>query len=81
MDMSVISEFLGTYAIVYGTAAYGWLPIVLLIIILAKTITLGHLNPAVTLWYYFAGKIDTTTAMMYIFAQYAAAFAVFKLYT
>lgn len=79
MDMSILYEFLGTSLIVYGTAAYGSLFIILACIVVAKSVTLGHLNPAVTLWYYLAGKLDASTATMYILSQLTACFAVFHL--
>lgn len=80
MVIGILYEFIGTLAILYGTAVFGWLPIVLLFIVIAKTVTLGHLNPAVTLWYYLAGKINGSKALAYILSQFAASLVVFKLY-
>jgi glycerol uptake facilitator-like aquaporin len=79
MVIGILYEFIGTLAILYGTAVFGWLPIVLLFIVIAKTVTLGHLNPAVTLWYYLAGKIDGQKALAYMLSQFAASIAIFKL--
>ena len=51
-----------------------------LIIAIAKVVTMGHLNPAVTFWYYLTKKIDGVTALTYMVSQFTAAFVVFKLY-
>jgi glycerol uptake facilitator-like aquaporin len=80
MDLSILYEFIGTLAIVYGSAKYGGsLLIILAIIVITKTVTAGHLNPAITLWYYLAGKIDAQSALMYVASQLAASVLVFKL--
>jgi len=80
MDLSLFYEFIGTLAIVYGSAKYGGsLLIILAIIVVTKTLTAGHLNPAITLWYYMADKIDAQTALMYVTSQLAASLVVFKL--
>lgn len=80
MDLSLFYEFIGTLAIVYGSAKYGGsLLIILAIIVITKTVTEGHLNPAITFWYYLAGKIDVQTAVMYVVSQLAASVLVFKL--
>jgi glycerol uptake facilitator-like aquaporin len=79
--LSVLYEFIGTLAILYGAAKYSdALPIVLAIFVIAKTVTSGHLNPAITFFYYLSGKIDATTALMYVASQCLAAFVVFKAY-
>jgi glycerol uptake facilitator-like aquaporin len=80
MAINVLLEFLGTLLILYGSAEFGWLPIVLAITVVAKSLTMSHLNPAVTLWYYLSGKIDATTSLMYVASQCLAAFVVFKAY-
>ena len=81
MDLSLFYEFIGTLAIVYGSARYGSsLLIILAIIVITKTVTAGHLNPAVTFWYYMAGRTDGPTALMYMLSQFMAAFVVFKFY-
>jgi glycerol uptake facilitator-like aquaporin len=80
MDLSLFYEFIGTLAIVYGSAKYGGsLLIILAIIVVTKTLTAGHLNPAITFWYYLADKIDAQTALMYVASQLAASLVVFKL--
>jgi glycerol uptake facilitator-like aquaporin len=81
MGIDVLYEFLGTFAILYGTSVFGALPVVLVLIVIAKAVTLGHLNPAVTFWYYLTGKIDQKTALAYTVVQYFAAFVIFKLFT
>ena len=80
MGIDILYEFLGTLSIIFGYAEYNVLWIILTIIVISKSITLGHLNPAVTFWYYLAGKIDWKTALAYIVTQYTAAFVIFKLY-
>jgi glycerol uptake facilitator-like aquaporin len=81
MDLSILYEFVGTLAIVYGSAKYGSsLLIILAIIVITKTVTAGHLNPAITFWYYLSGKADASTALMYMLSQFMAAFVVFKFY-
>jgi glycerol uptake facilitator-like aquaporin len=81
MDLTILYEFIGTLAIVYGAAKYSdALPIVLAIFVIAKTVTSGHLNPAITFFYYLSGKIDASTALMYVISQLTAAFVVFKAY-
>lgn len=81
MDLSFLYEFIGTLAILYGSAKYGGaLLITLVIYVIAKTITAGHLNPAVTFFYYLSGKMDATTSLMYVASQCLAAFVVFKAY-
>ena len=79
MGFDVLLEFIGTLIIIYGGAVFDWLPIVLVIVVITKTVTMGHLNPAVTLWYYLARKIDGLTALTYIVSQFTAALVVFKL--
>lgn len=69
MLVSLLSEFVGTFVIILGYAYFNTLPIILTLIVLAKTVTLGHLNPAVTIWYYVSGKMDITKAALYILAQ------------
>jgi len=82
MDLSVIYEFIGTLAILYGSARYGGaLLITLVIYVIAKTVTSGHLNPAVTFFYYLSGKTDGPTALMYMISQFMAAFVIFKFYS
>jgi len=81
MDLSILYEFIGTLAILYGSARYGGaLLITLAIYVIAKTVTSGHLNPAVTFFYYLSGKTDGPTALMYVISQFMAAFVVFKFY-
>jgi glycerol uptake facilitator-like aquaporin len=82
MDMSILYEFIGTLAILYGAAKYSdALPIVLAIFVIAKTVTSGHLNPAITFFYYLSGKTDASTALMYMLSQFMAAFVVFIIQT
>jgi glycerol uptake facilitator-like aquaporin len=82
MDLSILYEFIGTLAILYGSAKYGGaLLITLVIYVIAKTVTSGHLNPAVTFFYYLSGKTDGPTALMYVVSQLTAAFVVFKFYS
>jgi glycerol uptake facilitator-like aquaporin len=82
MDMSILYEFIGTLAILYGSAKYGGaLLITLAIYVIAKTVTAGHLNPAVTFFYYLSGKADASTALMYMLAQFMAAFVIFIIQT
>ena len=80
MELKVLYEFLGSLAILYVSAVYGSLPSSIAIFIIAKIITGGHLNPAVTFWSYLVGKTDRATALAYTVVQYAAAFVIFKLY-
>jgi glycerol uptake facilitator-like aquaporin len=81
MDLSILYEFIGTLAILYGSAKYGGaLLITLVIYVIAKTVTSGHLNPAVTFFYYLSGKTDGPTALMYVISQFMAAFVIFKFY-
>jgi len=80
MAINVLLEFLGTLLIIYGSAEFGWLPIVLAFTVVAKSLTMAHLNPVVTLWYYLSGKIDATTSLMYVASQCLATFVVFKAY-
>ena len=80
MDLRFLYEFIGTLAILYGSAKYSHaLPIILVIYVIAKTVTSGHLNPVVTFFYYLSGRTDGTTALMYIASQFMAAFVIFKL--
>ena len=79
--MSILYEFIGTLAIVYGAAKFGGaLLITLAIYVIAKTVTAGHLNPAITFFYYLSGKTDASTALMYVVSQLTAAFVIFKFY-
>jgi glycerol uptake facilitator-like aquaporin len=80
MGIDVLYEFLGTSTVLYATATFGVLPIILLFMVIAKTVTLGHLNPAVTFWYYLNGKINGSKALAYILSQFAASLVIFKLY-
>jgi glycerol uptake facilitator-like aquaporin len=81
MDLSILYEFIGTLAIVYGSAKYASsLLIILTIFVIAKTVTAGHLNPAITFFYYLSGKTDASTALMYVVSQLTAAFVIFKFY-
>ena len=78
MIQSLLGEFLGTAAVIAGYQYFHSLAIILTVIVLSKTVTLGHLNPAVTVWYYMAGKISITTAISYIIAQLLAVVVIAK---
>jgi glycerol uptake facilitator-like aquaporin len=78
MIQSLLGEFLGTASIIAGYQYFYSLPIILAIILIAKSVTLGHLNPAVTMWYYMAGKIDVVTAVSYVITQCIAVLVIAK---
>jgi aquaporin Z len=76
----LLSEFVGT-AILLGTIAVSgntlWIIVAFaLSILITGPISGGHLNPAVTLWAYLAGRVGANQAVHNILGQVAAAVAV-----
>lgn len=69
MIRALLSEFVGTAMVIAGYAYFHSLPMILTVIVIAKALTLGQLNPAVTLWYYMSGKLDIMSAISYVVAQ------------
>jgi len=69
MIQSLLAAFVGSAIIMLGFRYFHSLAILLVIYVIAKTITLAHLNPLVTLWYYLQGKMNLTTSVLYVIAQ------------
>lgn len=80
MLTNVFYEFAGTFAVLYANARFGNLFVVVVAFILAKLITSGHLNPALTFWHYLSSNVDGSTAIMYVLSQLSAAFFTYYLY-
>jgi glycerol uptake facilitator-like aquaporin len=77
------AEYLGTLLIIStlaftGNPLYFIAALSLAIGVIGK-MSLAHFNPAITLWSWFAGKIPSQTALVYVAAQSTAAFTVFVL--
>lgn len=76
----VLSEFVGTSILLGAIAKAGktvWIVGAFVIaILLTGPISGGHLNPAVTLWAYLAGKVGGDQAVHNLIGQVAAALAV-----
>ena len=79
-----LAEFLGTLFFVYVILATGN-PLAIgaalaLVILLAKNISGGHMNPAVSVVMASLGKISTADLMPYIIAQVLGALVALELY-
>jgi aquaporin Z len=76
----LLSEFVGTSILLGAIAKAGktmWIIAAFaLAVLLTGPISGGHLNPAVTLWAYLAGKVGATQAAHHVIGQVAAALAV-----
>ena len=76
----MLSEFLGTALLLGTIAKVGktlWIVGAFAVaVLLTGPISGGHLNPAVTLWAYLAGKIGVNQAVHHVIGQVAAALAV-----
>jgi glycerol uptake facilitator-like aquaporin len=75
----VLYEFLGTLAILSAAEYYHNLAITVMVIVIAKFLTGGHLNPAFTFLYYLAGNITWKVAIVYVLAQLSSAVVVVNL--
>ena len=78
MIQSLLAEFVGVSLIMLGYHYFASLPVSLAIYVIAKALTLGHLNPLVTLWYYTKNKITMLNATYYIIAQILAVMMIAK---
>ena len=90
---TLVAEFLGTGALTllilsvqrstigvpFFVAAAAGLSIALMIMAVGKT-SGGYFNPALTIGFWTARKIETVTAVLYILVQFAGAFAAGALY-
>ena len=76
----LLSEFVGTSILLGAIAKAGktmWIIAAFAVaVLLTGPISGGHLNPAVTLWAYLAGKVGATQAAHHVIGQVAAALAV-----
>lgn len=76
----LLSEFVGTSILLGAIAKAGktvWIVGAFVVaILLTGPISGGHLNPAVTLWAYLAGKVGASQAVHNVIGQVAAALAV-----
>lgn len=78
MIQPLLAEFFGTAIIMLGFVYFKSFPVFIVIYVIAKSITMGHLNPLITLWYYFGGKINVATAVSYVIAQVLAVVIIAK---
>lgn len=81
MNNPVVAEFLGT-GVLLGSISFLQSPAFIIAafavaVLFAGPISGAHINPAVTLWTFLSGKISGQKAMMYVFAQLAAAVAIY----
>jgi glycerol uptake facilitator-like aquaporin len=76
----LLSEFVGTSILLGTIAKVGQLMWIIAAFAVAKVLTSpisgGHLNPAVTLWAYLAGKVGASQAVHHVIGQLAAVLAV-----
>ncbi len=76
----LLSEFVGTSILLGTIAKVGktvWIVAAFAVaVLLTGPISGGHLNPAVTLWAYLAGKVGAAQAVHHVIGQVAAALAV-----
>lgn len=76
----LLSEFVGTSILLGTIAKVGktvWIIAAFAVaVLLTGPISGGHLNPAVTLWAYLAGKVGAAQAVHNVIGQVAAALAV-----
>jgi glycerol uptake facilitator-like aquaporin len=78
MIQPLLAEFVGVSMIMLGFHYVASLPVSLAIYVLAKALTLGHLNPLVTLWYFMKNKLSMLNATYYIIAQILAVVMIAK---
>ena len=76
----ILYEFLGTFGILGASAYYKNTTVTVIAIVIAKFLTKGNLNPAVTLLDYLAGDIDIITLSLYIMSQLTASFVAYFLF-
>jgi len=76
----LLSEFVGTSILLGAIAKAGktmWIIAAFAVaVLLTGPISGGHLNPAVTLWAYLAGKVGAAQAVHHVIGQVAAALTV-----
>jgi len=81
-SITLMSEFFGTYLLVLIIMSSGGNPLLSggalgLIILLTGKISGGHVNPAVSLAFYMAGKLGTNELMTYALFQLLGATAAY----
>ena len=74
----LLAEFVGVSSIMLGYQFFDSLPILLAIYVIVKTITLAHLNPLVTLWYFLKNKVTMLNATYHIIVQLLAVIMIAK---